>query len=55
VPGALGEFVYSEAIGAMTSIVGVQQVVLSLPPANVNIGAFDIMTVSAITPTYISV
>ena len=50
-----GEFVYSEAIGAMTAIAGVQQIVLSLPPGNVNIGAFDIMTVSAITPSYISV
>lgn len=54
-PSITGEFVFSEAIGAMTAIAGVQQVQFTTPTGNVPITAYDVMTVGVINATYTSV
>ena len=51
----IGEFVHSEAIGAMTAIEGVLQVQLTTPPANVPITPHNVMTVASVTASYIDV
>ena len=51
----IGIFAHSEAVGAMTAIIGVNRIELTTPPANVSITAHHVMTVASVTATHTSV
>ena len=52
---AQGQFVFSEAVGAMTAVPGVVEVAMTTPAANVLITLHSVMTIASYTPTYVSV
>jgi len=54
-PATAGAMIFSELVGAVTAIEGVQSVVFAVPTANVPIAANTIMTVGAITFTYVAI